>query len=215
MEKELISYRKFNDMALAQELVEVLKGNNIAYRVEEESTLFNPTFYADETAKDYVVKIMGDDFVRVNELLKAEETGVVEQADSEHYLYDFTDDELKDLIAKPDEWSSFDHLLALKILKERGLTISSQEIAAMNDERLGALRQPDPPQTFWIVLGYIFSLLGGLLGLFIGWHLATHTKTLPNGEKVYGYMEADRAHGKRIQYISIVMIAVWVLGRFI
>jgi hypothetical protein len=184
-------------------LAGMLDRHGIVYEIEEQSSLFNPTFYADETAKDYEVKISPDDFIRVSELLKAEDTESVEAADSEHYLFKFTNEELKDLLGKPDEWSSFDYLLALKILKERGVEMNEQTIAQLNEQRLNELKKAEPPQTTWIVLGYICAILGGLIGIFIGWHLANSNKTLPTGEKVYSYNDSDRAHGKRIFYLAI------------
>lgn len=212
MNTELITYKKFNDIALANELAGVLEQHDITYRIEEESTLFNPTFYTDETAKDYAVKISADDFTRVHEILKNEETQSVEAADSDHYLYAFTNEELTDLVSKPDEWSEFDNLLAVKILKQRGVNITDQTIKQLNNQRIEQLKQPEPSQSTWIAIGYLFALLGGVLGIFIGWHLSTSKKTLPNGEQVFSYTEADRANGKRIFYISIfVLISIFVV----
>jgi hypothetical protein len=215
MSEEMITYKKFNDIALANELAEVLEQHHINYRVEEESTLFDPTFYADETAKDYAVKISADDFIQVNEILKSAEAQGVETADTDHYLYDFTNEELTDLVSKPDEWSEFDNLLAVKILKERGVNITDQTLKQLNSNRIEQLKQPEPSQSTWIILGYLFALLGGVLGAFIGWHLSTSKKTLPNGEQVYSYAEADRANGKRIFYLSIVVLIAVVIVRII
>jgi hypothetical protein len=215
MNAELITYKKFNDIALANELVEALQQHQINYRVEEESALFNPTFYTDETTKDYAVKISADDFTRVNEILKSAEAQSVEMAETDHYLYDFTNDELTDLVSKPDEWSEFDHLLAIKILKERGINITDQTIKQLNNNRIDELKQPEPSQSTWIVMGYLFALLGGVFGAFMGWHLSTSKKTLPNGEQVFSYAEADRANGKRIFYLSIVMLVAVVIIRII
>jgi hypothetical protein len=206
MNTELITYKKFNDAALAGELADVLERNNIPYKVEEESTLFNPTFYADETAKDYAVKISANDFIKLNELLKTGEIENVEAADADHYLYNFTNEELTDLVSKPDEWSQFDNLLAVKILNERGVNITDQTINQLNSKRLEDLKQPEKPQKTWIVIGYIFALLGGVLGAFIGWHLLSSKKTLPNGDQVYSYIESDRAQGKTIFYLAIMVL---------
>jgi hypothetical protein len=215
MSTELITYKKFNDIALANELAGILEQHDITYRIEEESTLFNPTFYADETAKDYAVKISANDFLRVNDIIKTEEAQNVEVADRDHYLYDFTNEELTDLISKPDEWSQFDNLLAVNILKERGVNLTDQTIKQLNNKRLEQLKQPEPPQSSWIVMGYLFALLGGVIGSFIGWHLSNSKKTLPNGEQVFTYAEADRTNGKRIFYISIIVLLAIVIARVI
>jgi hypothetical protein len=215
METELITYKKFNDVGLANELAETLTRHNINYRVEEESTLFNPAFNTDETSKDYVVKINADDFTRVTEILRNEEAESVEATASDHYLYGFTNEELTDLVSKPDEWSEFDNLLAFKILKERGVNITEQTIKQLSNQRIEELKQPEPSPTFGIVVGYLFALLGGALGIFIGWYLAYSKKTLPNGEQVFSYTEADRAQGKRIFYLSIAVLIAAVVFRML
>jgi hypothetical protein len=212
MNNELITYKKFNDLALANDLAETLQKYSITYRIEEESTLFNPSFYADELSKDYAVKINAEDFITVNSILKTEERENINTVDKDHYLYDFTNAELIDLISKPDEWSPFDYQLATKLLNERGVEINDKRLAELSDKRLEELKKPESPQT-WITLGYLLAFLGGILGIFIGWHLANYKKTLPNGEIIYGYTESDRSHGKRIFYLSIVILIVMAVFR--
>ncbi|MCO5936831.1 hypothetical protein NAF17_14910 [Mucilaginibacter sp. RB4R14] len=206
MNTELITYKKFNDEALASDLANVLERNNIPYKIEEESTLFNPTFYTDETAKDYAVKISADDFTKLNEILKTQESQSVAATDTDHYLYAFTNEELTELVSKPDEWSLFDNLLAVKILQERGVNITDETVKQLNNKRLDDLKEPEKPQGTWIIIGYIFALLGGVLGAFIGWHLFSSKKTLPNGEQVYSYIESDRAQGRIIFYLAIMVL---------
>ncbi len=52
------------------------------------------------------------------------------------------------------------------------------------------------------------------MGVFIGHHLNTAKKTLPNGERVYVYNAEDRSHGKWIYFIGIVMF-LFVIYRFL
>ncbi len=90
--------------------------------------------------------------------------------------------------------------------------MNEETIAQLKAQRLEALKQAEPPQTFWIIAGYIMAALGGILGTFIGWHLANHQKTLPTGEKVFAYSEADRRHGRYILYVSVAgfILAIYV-----
>jgi hypothetical protein len=203
MEHELITFQRFTDIALANELAELLDTHHIAYYLEEEAQAFNPTFsYAD--SKEYAVKINGEDFEQVNKLLKREANESIEEIDKDYYLYGFTDGELLDVITKADEWNVFDVELARKLLAERGTPLDDNEITAINNNRLAQLKATEPRQIAWVDAGYGFAILGGVLGFFIGWHLWTYKKTLPNGERVYAYTEKDRAHGQRIFYLSIV-----------
>lgn len=215
MESEFITYQKFNDPALAEELAQQLEQHNIDYVIEEESSTFDPAFTYNPLAKEYALKISPSDFERATGLLKGDEIGNVEGIEKDYYLFGFSDDELMEVITKADEWSAFDVVLARKLLAERGKEISEQKIEAIHQQRIEELKQPDPPQTSWIVIGYICALLGGLLGIFIGWYLSTFKKTLPNGERVYEYAEADRKHGKRIFYVGIAVLIACIVYRIL
>ena len=120
MEPELITYQKFNDAALANELAELLGKHGIKYYVEEESVVFDPTFSYNPLAKDYSVKIRKQDFQILNQLLTDEESKNIGDIDKDYYLFSFTNDELMEVITKADEWSAFDTVLARKILTDRG-----------------------------------------------------------------------------------------------
>jgi hypothetical protein len=114
------------------------------------------------------------------------------------------------VLEKADEWSPFDVSLAQKILTDRGKPVSDAELKSIHNQRIEELKAPEPSQKTWIIIGYVAAFLGGVLGLFIGWHLFNHKKTLPNGEKVYGHTESDRKQGKIIFYISLVSTAIGV-----
>src|SRR5450631_1797115 len=109
MEPEFITYQKFNDAALANELAEQLEKHGIEHYIEEESLTPNPLFALNkEISIDYAVKISPGDFERVNQLLKEDESEEVTEIGNDYYLFSFTDDELMDVMAKADEWSAFD-----------------------------------------------------------------------------------------------------------
>jgi len=221
MEPEFITYKKFDDLALAKDLSALLDQNKVTYKTEEQALTFDPTFASVRTQIEYAIKIKSEDFEKVNKLLEERDKADVEKIDKDYYLFAFSNDELKEVLNKADEWSSFDVVLARKLLTERGLTLSDEDLATIKNERLEELREPDGSQTPWIIVGYIIALSGIILpffitviGLFIGWHLSSHKKTLPDGEKVYTYNEVDRKHGKRIFYLGIVVF-VLSFGYFI
>jgi hypothetical protein len=212
MDPEFIIYQKFNDVALANELAELLEVHNVKYFLEEEAQSFNPTFSYTDT-KEYVVKVMPEDFEQVNELLKQDASENIGEVESDYYLLSFSNDELMEVVTKADEWNAFDVQLARKLLAERGNAISDEEIADIEEKRMEELKEPESSQTFWIILGYILAFLGGVLGIFIGWHLKSHKKTLPNGERVYGYSGRDRWHGTIIFYLAVIVTILSVAYR--
>ncbi len=207
MEPEFITYQKFNDVALANALAELLEANNVKYFLEEEAPTFNPAFsYAD--TKEYILKVQPDDFEQVNNLLKKNANENIGEVESDYYLLSFTNQELLDVISKADEWNAFDVQLARRLLAERGDVISDEQLADIEKRRIEELKVAEPSQSSWLIVGYIFALAGGVLGFFIGWHIWTYQKTLPNGEMVYIYSENDRKQGKIIFYLSFVGLAI-------
>jgi len=207
MDPEFITYQKFNDIALANELATLLTSHHIKYFLQEEAQSFDPTFlYADN--KEYTIRIQPDDFEKVNDLLKQAVDESIAEVDESYYLLSFTDEELVDVIYKADEWNVFDVQLARKLLADRGYEMSDERVAEITQQRIEVLRKTESSQTTPIGAGYIFALAGGVLGFFIGWHLWTYKKTLPNGERVFMYNENDRQHGKIIFYLSFAGLAV-------
>lgn len=211
MEPEFITYRKFNDAALANELAGLLDEHHIPYFIQEETSGFDPSLVMSNATVDYAVKIKSEDFEKVNQLQKDFEGKNIEGVEKDYYLFSFTDDELMEVLTKADEWSAFDVVLARKILTERGKNISDADLTAIHEKRIEELKEPETGQPTWIILGYILALMGGVLGLFIGWHLKTHKKTLPDGQKVYAYTEQDRWHGKVIFYLAIAGTIVGII----
>lgn len=100
-------------------------------------------------------------------------------------------------------------------MTERGKNIDSDVLASLKKERLQILAKPEEPQKSWITVGYIFSILGGFLGIIIGYLLWTSKKTLPNGERIYSYNENDRKHGKTIFILGLIIFPLALLVKIL
>jgi hypothetical protein len=216
METELITFRTFDDLPLAEALAAQLGQHCIENVVIKEDMLFNgSSLFNTAISQRFSVKISPDKFELANEMLTADETTNINEIDQDYYLFSFDNRELLDVIAKADEWSAFDYALALKILADRGEKLSDEEVESIKTKRIEKLKEPEKSQAAWIAAGYIFAVAGGILGIFIGWHLATYKKTLPNGERVFGYSDNDRTDGRRIMYIGMVIFAIGLLWRML
>lgn len=193
MENAFIQYRCFNDPALASQLSETLESHSIPFIQEENTSNFNLTFTENALLNEYIVKLRTEDFQKANDVLKDIAEKEATEISKDHYLYEFTDEELIDIVKKPDEWNSLDYELSQKLLKERGVQFNLDSI---KQERLEELSKPEHSQKTWIIIGYIFVPLGSIIGLLIGYFLYYQKRTLPNGERVYSYSSEDRWHGK-------------------
>jgi hypothetical protein len=212
---EFITYEKFATIPELRDFAELLKSNNVPFELEDDVAIFDVSFANIQHQRDYRIKLYPEDFERVNEIRNNAAMAELDLIDPSYYLFDFTDEELVDLISKQDEWSPFDFQLAQKILKDRGREITSQEVNQLKDERISELAKPEKHDTGWIVIGYIFAFLGGLVGIIIGYYIISNKKTLPTGERIHTYSESDRKHGRRILVIAVTAIIVGVALRII
>ncbi len=191
-------------------LLHLLKDHTIPYQTEVYRERIDPISMI-SLAPEFIVRVQPSRFSEVNELLHDLAADEVRFVAENHYLFEFKDEELFDILASPDEWSAFDYQLARRVLSERGIDVDARLLELLKKTRLEELAQPEAKQTANVWIGYLFALLGGIVGIFIGWNMATAQKTLPNGERVYIFGARDRRHGKIIIALGIAMIVVWAI----
>lgn len=207
-----ITFQKFNNPDEASEFETLFKKNNIEYELESSNANFIPTLNHNEFLKEYFIKIRKQDFKKADDLLLQITLQEIENVDYDYYLFDFTNEELLEVIEKRDEWSRFDFLLAQKILKDRGNEIKPEAIELLKEERIDDLSKAEESPKVWIYIGYILAFIIPPIGIFIGWHLFKHKKTLPNGDSVYAYSESNRKHGLIILSIgTFVFSVIWII----
>ena len=211
MKEAFIIFQKFNTESLAIEFGRILNENKIENLLENISINFDPILSNNEFGKEYCVKIKKIDFEKENTILSEKAKAEIYEIQDDYYLFSFSDEELIDVIEKSDEWNKFDVELARKLLKEGGNEITDERINEIKKQRIIELSKPEEGQNIYILIGYICAFLGGLLGIFIGWHLLTYKKTLPNGNRIYAYSENDRKQGNRILILGGIFIAIWIL----
>lgn len=205
--ENFITYQRFNFKEKALELGEILTEKNIPYILEDNSINFDLNFGSSSHNQDFRIKLLKQDFFKVDEILTQLYLNEIDNVDSDYYLFSFSDEELIEIISKRDEWGLFDYLLAQKILKQRGKEINIEVVNVLKNNRLKELAQPDDNAKSWLFAGYLFSFLGGLMGIAIGYHLKTYKKALPNGDLMYIFSERVRNHGRNIMIIGSVMVA--------
>jgi hypothetical protein len=208
-------FRKYPTIEQAKEIKNLLKKHNIEAQIADNIPPVDSSFSGTTLQNQYEIKILLADFEKAEKILDENAENLINQVSKDHYLFDFKDDELYEILLKADEWSEFDHKLAQKILVQRGKSIDADLLTALKKQRLELLAKPEENQKPWIIAGYIFAILGGLLGILIGYSLWTSKKSLPNGEKVYSYSEKDRVHGKNIFYLGLIFLPFYVAVRIL
>lgn len=208
--KKYLTFRKFDNPDEANAVLELLSSNNIPGRIEEERALLDTNLIGQQFDLPYCLKISPDNFTAAEELLRNSTDLSVAEPDKDYYLLTFSDEELMEVIDKKDEWGNYDYALALKLLRERGITLTAEDIERAHAQRVQALAKPDNGSSLWTVAGYFIAAIGGLLGLFIGIFLMTAKKTLPDGSRVHAYSGNARMHGRFITGVAVVAMVCWV-----
>ncbi len=208
-------FRKYPTLLQAKELENVLNQNNIETLLTDNIAPVDASFSGNTLLNEYEIKILPEDFEKAEIILEKEAENLIQQVDSSHYLFDFTDDELYEILIKSDEWSEFDYKLAQNILIQRGKPIDLDLLKNFKKQRIESLAKPESNQKNWIIAGYILAFLGGFLGIIIGYSLWTSKKSLPNGQTVFSYNEHDRSHGKIIFYIGLITLPLYILIKFL
>lgn len=210
MSTELSTYRKFIYEDDALELIKILKENHITYELANNSSQLDSSFGGDINTKQFELKIPKEDFEQVEKLEEELVKADVENVDEDYHLFDYSDEELVEIVMKKEEWNKFDYLLAQKILKQRGKEINPDLLKVINKQRIKSLSTQEESPTWLLVIGYVCAFLGGLFGIFIGAYLMYYKKALPNGDRMYGFSRQDRSHGQNILIISGIAFLFWI-----
>lgn len=210
MNEEYSRFKIFPDKLTAQEFAEVLKQNGIDYLIEEDALVFDASYANNPLSKDYAITVKQSDFKRASNAYDEYFSKHLDNVPEDYYLFSFTNDELLEILAKPDEWGPFDYQLTQKLLKEKGVEITKEKTDHLKAERYKELAKPEGGPAKNIVGYYIISILFFPVGLVIGWVWGYSKKQLPDGYKVYAYNESVRNHGRTIFLLCIIIFVMTV-----
>lgn len=203
---DFTTFQTFYSMDEATTLVELLKANNIGFEIVKSKAMLDHNLVGEDLDNRVFLKIRSSDFSRANKILDEEILKNINTIEQDYYLFSFTNNELKDIIEKPDEWNRQDFLIAKKILADRGMAVTDERIASLEKGRVKELSVPEKGDPFWITFGYFIAVLGGFMGFIIGLPYMIAKKNLPDGSRIFVYDNATRTHGKTISIICAIAI---------
>jgi hypothetical protein len=205
----LVNFRHFRIKEQAEQIGEILLDNGIQPYYKEVQASIDVTF-ADNNPIEYWIQIAKEDMEKAEFILNEQGQNVDAIPDG-HYLLDFDDEELIDILKNYSDWNDTDYILARKVLLNRGVEYTDNEILRFKEQKIEELKAPEKGKSVLVILGYFLSLLGGLFGLAIGWNFWTEINTLPNGDQVLRYDDSTIKHGKAMVVISLTVIVLTVL----
>ena len=218
----LITYKTFNDPELVRQLAILFEEHSIEYETEDDSKIFDASFSFNPATRCIAVNIKQEDFEKANQLLSEISRSEINSISKDHYLFNFSDEELLDIIKKPDEWSPLDFELSKNILRDRKIEIRPNKIQELRKERIVELSRPETDKSNNDLLACLFILSGTILltlaprpvyfvfnmfGIMMAALLFQSKKTLPDGQRVFRYAEADRKQGRFIFILGILLTA--------
>lgn len=205
-----LTFRKFGTTTEAADIAAILESHNISSIVEETPVLLDAQLIGQQFGNNVLLKLLPEDFTKADELLQKTVRIDTSALEADYYLLSFTTEELQEVVEKKDEWGHFDYALAIQLLEERGVSYTQEQLNTLQHDRTSQLAQPETPAGHWVLIGYLFALLGGLIGIFIGSFLWRFKKTLPDGTRVPAYTAVARKHGLIILCISVGMLIFWI-----
>lgn len=198
-------FRSFYSKEEALPLLELLNREGVHCTIEKTRVGLDKVIIGDENAPDFHLKILPEDFEKANRIIDAAIEQRITEVEPDYYLYSFTDDELLEIIRKPDEWNNQDVILSRLLLAERGIPITKEAVKQIRSERIRELGQPEKQQTASVWSGYFLAVFFSVIGIFYSLYMMTAKKILPDGRKAFVYDKSSRDHFRIMLAISLAM----------
>jgi hypothetical protein len=232
--KKLIVFQRFTNRDEATTVGNTLGSNGIAWEIEEERALLDENIVGRQYNDRILLKINSEDFSRAKQLLLDATEVDLSQVEKGYMLLSLSNDELRDVVAKPDEWGAYNYKLALALLAKRGVELSPERVDELETRRVQELSAPRELNAAWLLFGYGFSLLGivarllgspsalfvlysfylipGVLGIILGLYIRYTSVTLPDGRQVFSFSAGARRHGMYMILVGVLSFALLAVG---
>src|SRR5690349_11909236 len=180
MSEEFRPFHSFQDAELVNDFAAKLSDAGIEYKIEKAPALVSDFIIGSTPVADISINLRSKDFEKAHEVLGNYYKSQLDFVDKDHYLFAFTDQELYEILEKPDEWGYLDYQLARKILNDRGRAVDSLTLQNFKAERIKELAKPGKASNSLILLGYCFFIFAGIPTILIGRYIIKDQKTLPD-----------------------------------
>jgi len=203
MQSDLVEVSRCRDAESVSETTDILVSNNIPYKMGSTASNFDITTIGTGSNPEVIISVRRADYAAARAAMEIEylKIGLPEN----HYLLTSTDDELADILGKPEEWSSFDVAHARKIVGERG--IDESLIHQKKSQRIEQLKRGKRASNALVFFGWFFSLLGGIIGVGIAWSICFMRERAPEGD-FFTYDDVSRERAKPMFQVACVMTVI-------
>lgn len=209
---ELVFFRGFHNEEEALLLKELMDEENILHSFESSGTVIDSVIVGNGLVPKVVLKVRPSDVKRLNNAIAKQFQGLDYSEVDDHYLNQFTSDELEEILANQDEWTVEDIETSKLILKHRGIEVDEAAIKALRKKKFDKIRAGKAGNPLWmyfyaasIVFGTFFHLIFPIGGLGMSYYYAYGKENDPDGTRYFIYDAPTRRIGKYMLYIGIVV----------
>ena len=177
-----LTYSKFYTKEEAEEFAALLDTNNIVFDAERLRAPLDNIYLGEDSEPQYIVKVMQQDFGKVESLVKREMEKQVDHLTPDYYLFQFSNEELLEVLQKSEDWNHLDQTLAKRLLQQRNVkTDGLAVLSVFNEEEINGKERIS---TTTLVITYLLAVVFAITGMLIGALLITARRTMKDGSKM-------------------------------
>jgi hypothetical protein len=200
-----VELQRCADSESLERITRILDSVGIAYRSSSLPEIFDIGKIGADEHSPVIISVSRNEYAAARAAMESEHLKI--DLPQNHYLLTSTDEELVEIVAQSSEWSAFDVAHARRLIGQRGIDLS--KIDEKRAEHLRQVRRGKRASKELIVFGWIFSMLGGLIGLGIAWSLVYMKEKTPHGE-FFTYDEESRVIGRTMLKVAGAMLVAGV-----
>ena len=209
MAEDMVRVCDYSDAIEAARAVEILEQHGIPHIVQHEHETFNPAFTLKSSFNAIHLLVPGTMAQRAAEIPGIHGSSHDPEPTTEAFLADFSDEELREVVAKSDEWNEETVRTAERMLRNRGIEIAEVEKAEMEYRRIIEIRKARAGDPVWMSLAFLGILTVGIPGILIGMGYRYLKGRDPEGRQYYIYNDHTRWWGGFIMIFGMVSLVLW------
>ncbi|MCI4670326.1 MAG: hypothetical protein MRZ79_19470 [Bacteroidia bacterium] len=217
--KKLAQYRIFQHEDDLLAFVERLELNDIPYETAKYASGLDHTYLGAGAGVEYVLRIPQERFEQANMILEREAEADFWKLPPEYHLFDFSDEELKEIILNPADWYRKDVVYAGKILDRRGVSYSISEVRESIRQKSEEANKSRRANWGLLLISYLMLPASMFIGywpasfsVFSGIFLIFWKRTDDHGNTYPVFDKVSRMHGFALITLgTVIFLIFWVL----
>ncbi|WP_127132557.1 hypothetical protein [Pseudoflavitalea rhizosphaerae] len=207
-----LTWSKFYTKEEAEEFAALLDANNIVFDAERLRAPLDNIYLGEDSEPKYVVKVRQQDFGKVESLVNKEMEKQIDDLPSDYYLFQFSDEELLEVLQMPEDWNHLDQTLAKRLLQQRNVkTDGLAVLSVFNKEEIDGKERIS---TNTLVITYLLAIIFAIVGMLMGALMITAKRTMKDGSKMPLYDNWTVNQGWIVFNIGLVRTLIFLFFVF-